>query len=109
VPAAVCGREPAGEYAHGGCSIKCRCDALVVPRKLARGTASVSGCDRNLALSGWGRYDAKILAELRTMRRRIGVHKYLRRTGRQLRLKLSAELVIHKAQSANEIDGLAVY
>jgi hypothetical protein len=82
---------------------------LVVPHKQARGTASVIGCDQNLVLSGWGRYDAKILAELRTMRRRIGVHKYLRRTRRQLRLKLSAQLVIHKGQSADEIDGLAVY
>jgi hypothetical protein len=48
---------------------------LVVPHKQARGMASVIGCDQNLALSGGGGYDAKILAELRTMRRRVSVHK----------------------------------
>jgi hypothetical protein len=49
----------------------------------------------SLSLSGWGGDNAKILPERRTMRRHIGVHKHLRRTGRQLRLKLGAQLVIH--------------
>src|SRR5438105_10607945 len=44
----------------------------------------------NLALLGWGGDDAKILPERRAMCRRIGVHKNLRRTRRQLGLKLGA-------------------
>jgi hypothetical protein len=62
----------------------------------------------DLALSGQGGHDAKLFPELRTMRRRIGVHKQLRRTGRQLRLKLGAQLVIHQGEGPNEIDRLPV-
>lgn len=63
----------------------------------------------DLALLGQGGHDAKLLPELRTMRRRIGVHKHLRRTGRQLCLKLGAQLVIHQGEGPNEIDRLPVY
>jgi hypothetical protein len=62
----------------------------------------------DLALSGQGGHDAKLFPELRTMRRRIGVHKHLRRTGRQLRLKLGAQLIIHQGEGPNEIDRLPV-
>ena len=63
----------------------------------------------DLALSGQGGHDAKLLPELRTMRRRIGVHKHLRRTGRQLCLKLGAQLVIHQGEGSNEINRSPVY
>jgi hypothetical protein len=62
----------------------------------------------DLALSGQGGHDAKLFPEPRTMRRRIGVHKHLRRTGRQLRLKLGAQLVIHQGEGSNKINRLPV-
>jgi hypothetical protein len=63
---------------------------LVVPQTSPEARRRSSDAIK-ISLSGRGGYDAKILAELRTMRRRIGIHKGLRRTGRQLRLKLRAE------------------
>jgi hypothetical protein len=39
----------------------------------------------------------------------IGIHEHRRRTGRQLNLKLSAQLVVHQGKSPDEIDRFAVY